>query len=72
MPLHAGVPGALPDGGVIRETKDQAFDGGGKHHVPEGKNDEYKKTWGKKPFRPFAFRFFTPSLLFAPIKIVLF
>ena len=45
---------------------------GVKHHVPEGKNDEYKKTWCKKLFRPFAFRFFTPSLSFVPIKIVLF
>ena len=31
------------------ETKGQAFDGGGKHHIPEGKKDEYKKAWCKKP-----------------------
>ena len=36
------------------------------------KNDEQKRLGARNPFRPFAFRFFTPSLLFVPIKIVLF
>ena len=54
MPLHAGVPGALPDGGVIRKIANT------------------KRLGARNPFRPFAFRFFTPSLLFVPIKIVLF